>query len=492
MVVVVLPKPDELFDRDDEWSELSRFATNDAMGATLALVYGRRRQGKTLLLELLTESTGGFLATGLEQSSAMNLASLGTAYAEYARLGAPVSFGSWEHAIDALLALGERDAPTPVVLDEFPYLVATAPELPSIIQSALSPRGQARRRSRARMVLCGSAFSMMRNLLGGTAALRGRAPREVVVHPFGYRESAEFWDLRGQWELAVRVHALCGGTPAYLDYCAGDVPDGLADFDEWVVRNLLNPASAFFREGRVLVSEEPDLRDVSLYFSVLTALAAGHTRRSQLAAALGRKEGALAHPLTVLEEARLVAAQQDALRSRRTTFRVVEPMLRFHQLVVAPRESRLSRGRRRQIWDELSGTVSSRILGPHFEELARQWTREHASPRTIGGIASLVGPTVLHSPADRSTHELDVVVVEDEAERPRRVCAIGEAKWRADPMGRAQLERLRRLRTLLPAQEQPPRLLLFSRAGFEPELRREAAADPETELVDLERLYVGD
>lgn len=488
----MLPKPEELFNREGEWSELSRFATNDVVGATLGLVYGRRRQGKTLLLELLTESTGGFLATGLEQSSVMNLASIGSAYAAYAGLGAPVSFGSWEHAVDALLALGEREAPTPVVLDEFPYLAATAPELPSIIQRALSPRGRARRRSRARLVLCGSAFSMMRDLLSGTAALRGRAPREVVLHPFGYRESAEFWTLCGRWELAARVHALCGGTPAYLDYCAGDVPADLADFDEWVVRNLLNPASAFFREGRVLVSEEPDLRDVSLYFSVLTALASGHTRRSQLAAALGRKEGALAHPLTVLEEARLIAAQQDALRSRRTTYRVAEPMLRFHQLVIAPREARLSRGRRAQIWDELSGTVNSRILGPHFEELARQWAREHAAERTVGGLASLVGPTVLHSPADRSQHELDVVVVEDEAERPRRVCAIGEAKWRADPVGCEQLVRLRRLRSLLPAQQQPVRLLLFSRAGFEPALLREAAADPDAELIDLERLYLGD
>ncbi len=99
---------------------------------------------------------------------------------------------------------------------------------------------------------------------------------------------------------------------------------------------------------------------------------------------------------------------------------------------------------------------------------------------------------MLHSRADRSQHELDVVVVEDEAERPRRVCAIGEAKWRADPVGCEQLVRLRRLRSLLPAQQQPVRLLLFSRAGFEPALLREAAADPDAELIDLERLYLGD
>ena len=72
------------------------------------------------------------------------------------------------------------------------------------------------------------------------------------------------------------------------------------------------------------------------------------------------------------------------------------------------------------------------------------------------------------------------------------MCAIGEAKWRADPVGCEQLARLRGLRSLLPAQQQPVRLLLFSRAGFEPELLRAAAADPDAELIDLERLYLGD
>ncbi len=492
----MLPKPRELFDRDHEWSELSRFATSEAVGATLALVYGRRRQGKTLLLELLTEATGGFLATGLEQSSAMNLASIGAAYAEHTGVGAPVSFASWEHAVDALLALGERDAPTPIVLDEFGYLTATAPELPSIIQRALSPRGRARRHTRARIVLCGSAFSMMHGLLAGSAPLRGRAPRELVVHPFGYREAAEFWGLTGQWDLAARLHALCGGTPAYLDYCDGDRPGDPADFDAWVLRNLLNPASAFFREGRALVGEEPDLRDASLYFSVLTALASGHTRRGQLATALGRKETALAHPLAVLQQTRLVTAHPDVLRAKRTTYRIAEPMLRFHQLVIAPREARLARGRRPQIWDELAATVSSRILGPHFEDLARNWAQDHAAEATVGGIASVVGPTVLHAPAERQQYELDVVVVEEEAQRPRRVCAIGEAKWHSDPVGLDQLDRLRRLRGLLPTQyttgHQPARLLLFSRSGFTPELRRESTGSPDVELIDLERLYTGE
>jgi hypothetical protein len=48
-----LDKPQELFDRDAEWADIASFAVDPAAGATLALVYGRRRQGKTLMLELL-------------------------------------------------------------------------------------------------------------------------------------------------------------------------------------------------------------------------------------------------------------------------------------------------------------------------------------------------------------------------------------------------------------------------------------------------------
>jgi hypothetical protein len=42
-----LAKPDEMFDRTREWSALDRFATDQGSGATLGVVSGRRRQGKT-------------------------------------------------------------------------------------------------------------------------------------------------------------------------------------------------------------------------------------------------------------------------------------------------------------------------------------------------------------------------------------------------------------------------------------------------------------
>jgi len=257
-------KPSELHDRDREWADLTAFATDPAPGATLALMYGRRRQGKTLMLELLAEATDGFLFTGLQQAPAQNLADLGAAYARHVGAGGRVAFTDWGEAVAALLALGEGSpGPVPVMLDEFPYLSEGADTLPSVIQNALSPRGAARRRSRARLVLCGSAISVMRDLLRGSAPLRGRATTELVVHPFGFRDAAGLWGLTRAPEVALRVYALVGGTPAYRDMCAADAPADPDDVDAWVARRLLNPASAMFREGHVLLSEEPTISDLA-------------------------------------------------------------------------------------------------------------------------------------------------------------------------------------------------------------------------------------
>jgi AAA+ ATPase superfamily predicted ATPase len=187
----------------------------------LGIVYGRRRQGKTLLLELLAETTGGFAFTGLQQANAQNLAELAAVYASFA--GVPsASFENWSAALEALLNVGDRlDRPVPVILDEFPYLMAQAPELPSVLQRALSPRSVARQSGQVRLILCGSAFTVMRGLLGGSAPLRGRAKLELLVQPFDFRDAADFWGVLDDPELAFQLHALVGGTPAWRRLAVG-------------------------------------------------------------------------------------------------------------------------------------------------------------------------------------------------------------------------------------------------------------------------------
>ncbi|MGH3720641.1 MAG: AAA family ATPase [Pseudonocardiaceae bacterium] len=335
-------------------------------------------------------------------------------------------------------------------------------------------------------------------MLSGTAPLRGRAGLELQVAPLDYppldyRSAAQFWNLDDP-RLAVLVHAIVGGTPAYLrEYVRDDAASSIADFDSWVVRTVLNPASPLFREARYLLTEDPGLRDLTLYHSVLTAVVDGNTTRGGIAGYIGRKATDLQHPLTVLEDAGLPARDDDPLRSGRSNYRIIEPLVTFYQAIMRPAWTRLERRQGSQVWLGARRRFDSGVLGPHFEQLRRTWVAEFAAPGTLSALPAAVGHGAVNGAAGRTSHEVDIVALGDPDTGPRPVLVLGETRW-GEQMGQAHLDRLRHIRTLLRRHRDidatGAKLLCASGAGFTSELR--AAADAgEVILLDLERLYFG-
>ncbi|MGW5680976.1 AAA family ATPase [Nonomuraea sp. NPDC003754] len=488
-----MDKPSEVFDRDYEWSELARFIAYPGREATLGVVSGRRRQGKTFLLDAVCRAAGGFYFAATEATRAESLRQFGTALAHHLGDTVPRRFADWDEAMRALMGIA-GDRPIPVVIDEFPYLAKASPELPSLIQRALGPQGQ-REGSPVRLLLCGSALSFMGSLLAGTAPLRGRASLELVVPTLDYRMARRFWEIDDP-ALALRVHAVVGGTPAYRrEFTLGDVPRDLEDFGPWVIRNVLNPGRPLFREGRFLLAEEPELRDTALFHGVLSAVAGGNHTRGGIAGYLGRKSTDLGHALTVLEDIGMICREPDAFHGKRSAYRITEPILSFYHAIMRPEWTDLERpGLAARVWDRSQAAFRSKVLGPHVEHLARLWTRWHAEAETVGGRAARVASGVLPDPANRTGHELDVVAFARADDGRERIIAIGEVKS-GDVVGRAHLDRLEHARGLLWSRDErataDTRLLLFSANGFTPQLEEIAQRRTDVRLVGLDELYEG-
>jgi AAA+ ATPase superfamily predicted ATPase len=490
--VAELAKPEEMFDREYEWAALSAFATDEARGATLGVVSGRRRQGKTFLLRALCQAAGGFYFAADEAADGESLHRIGAVLAEYLDAPAALDFSDWHQVIDAVLALG-RDRSVPVVIDEFPYLARANSRLPSIIQNALAPLRSERDTSRTRLLLCGSAMSFMGRLLSGNAPLRGRAGLELVVPTLDHRLAAQFWGISDP-ATALKVNAIVGGTPAYRrEYVRDDVPSGPADFDAWVVRTVLSAASPLFREARYLLADEPDIQDAGLYHSVLAAIAAGNANRGGIASYLGRKAGDLAHPLNVLEDCGLVSKEPDAFKDNRTTFRIAEPLVTFYHAVMRPVWSDLEHTRdATRLWQRSESRFIANVLGPHFEHVCRHWSRYLAPDDLFGDYVTRVERGTVNDPANRTSHEIDLVVFGLDDDNRQPLLAIGESKW-GDIMGLAHLNRLEHIRGLLVEQRRPgaesAKLVCFSGAGFTEQLRGLAAKRGDVIIVGLEDLY---
>jgi len=312
------------------------------------------------------------------------------------------------------------------------------------------------------------------------------------MRAFGFREAAEFWRVAADPELAFRLHALVGGTPEYKDLCGGVGPRSLADFDDWVRLRLLDPAGPMFREGRLPPSEGTPVTDRASYASVLGAISAGAARPTEIAAALGRPDVAVADLLGALAGLGLIERLQDPLNVERRVCVIVKPIVRLNQLVIAPNEPELAAGQASRVWAQSQPTVTARIYRPHFASVARQWCLRHADKGTLGGVARGARVTGIGCREHQQEHELEAVVVEDPV-ATGRIAAIGETNAAGGPMDAAQLRWLEHLRGLLPRPRvgQPPKLLLFSRTGFNPGLTEEATARPDVELVSLDRIYGG-
>lgn len=477
-------KPDRIFDRDREWSALTSFTADTRQGATLGVVSGRRRQGKSYLLQALAEAAGGIYFPALEVTEAMLLRLFADALIRFT--GAPVpAFRDWLEAISFMFQV-TREQTLPVVIDEFPYLVRSAPGLPSIIQRELGPGGSGAD-SAARLLLCGSAMSVMGGLLSGQAPLRGRAGLELLVQPFSYKDAASFWNIDDPM-LAVLVHSVVGGTPAYRrEFLRDDAPDGLDDFDSWVERTVLSPSTPLFREARYLLAEETEIRDPSLYHSVLAAVAEGNRTSGGIASCIGRKSNEVAHPIHVLEDSHLLVREPDLFRSGRAEYRIVEPLITFYQAVMNREWSRLERGDAAAVWHGSRARFLSQVVGPHFESLCREFAIT-ASTDLFNGPAGTVGSGVVPDPDNRTQIQIDVAVLApSDHGHPRRVLSLGETKWDT-PMGAAHVDRLRRARDLLSVKgfdTQHTVLACYSGAGFAPELR----SRDDVALIGLDRLY---
>jgi uncharacterized protein len=478
-----IPKPSEVFARQREWDLLIDHLVGDRVGSQLAVVLGRRRQGKSSLLDAAAAATGAMYWEAAQQSREQNLASFGEAWGRHVNAPAALRFSDWTDALNAVFS-----QPSPLMLfDEVGYLVETAPEFPSLLQRHFGP--QAERTGTARVVLCGSVIAQMTKLLAADAPLRGRHHLVIDVEPFDYRASAEFWGLASNPDAAFRLHAMVGGTPAYRRFAGGHAPER-GNVDKWAITYLLDPASPLFHEGQLLVAEDPTLVDKSLYWAVLGAVADGNASRGGIAKAIGRTSPALAQAIDVLAAGRWIEQRRDPFHARSTTIALTDPMLRTFRVLIAPERARLAAGRTAEVWSDAQPNLARRVLGPHLEWMANDWMIRFASAETAGGGIRSSTPGTLRPRTQ--PWQIDIVALAPDRNDVDRVTAIGEVKATKDPVGLQELVRLDQIAAALGERGAPLiKRIIVARAGFTAELGREARRRFDVELVDLDRLYTG-
>ena len=406
-------------------TELAALDTLDA-GGGLAVVWGRRRIGKTRLLLEWTRA-GGVYTVADQSAPDVQRAYFARAISQALPGFADVTYPDWERLLSRLSTDAMAASFTgPIVIDELPYLVAGSPELPSILQRWIDHDA---RRAKLRVAVAGSSQRMMQGLvLSHAAPLYGRA--RVMLDLAGLSPDHLPKAFGRLTPAAVVEHwAGFGGVPRYWELAAphrGSARDRL-------IALALDPLGPLFSEpDRLLLEESPPAVELR---PVLDAIGAGAHRVSEIAGRLGRPATSLGHALDRLIGMTLVRREvpygESAKASKRGLYKIDDAFLRMWFRVVAPNRAALT-----------AGTLASRraILDEHWQLLLGQAWEELClrGVSTIRGALARRGPW---RPPSRYWHgaepEWDVVA---DAIDDQRVL-LGEAWFSARPVSAAVVVR---------------------------------------------------
>lgn len=473
-------------DREQELAELHELA--DRPGPALILLYGRRRVGKTYLLERAWPDRRVFYFLAADSTAEMNRSELLRELAAWSdRPLDPQDYPTWRTVFRLLVDLAS-DSPMVVVLDEFQYLMGQSDELVSQLVAIWDREVRGRRLT---LALSGSEVATMEHLLDGGRPLYGRTDWSARLRPFDYRDTAKMVPDRTPREAAM-VYGIFGGTPRYL--ASARTGESLG---RWVTRSLLSPRGEVHLQLQNIVEQEKGIRDPAEYRAVLAATASGRTALNEIALAAGMQDRPyiVRHPLEVLEKLGLVARERNfaAPRKEPYRYRITDNAVRFWYEFVYVNRSRLEVGDPAEVWVQQVQPHLNEYMGRVFEGMCREaYLRYH----TYWQLPSVATWSRWEGrDRNRRSIEIDIVARTDDD----RVLT-GEIKWSSHRVGSElhsaltrSLEDLSRsgyswAREALTPEKSTGRIY-FSAAGFTDSFRTEVADRADILLISLDDLY---
>lgn len=429
--------------RERELASLNRMYRKP--GFQMAVVYGRRRVGKTTLLDRFIKGKPTLYFTAQQKSVRQNLENFSASINGFFSTGDRRSFDTWAAALSFVAtAAARRDAegkePFVFVFDEFPYAAEMEPALPSILQIAIDREFKG---TNARIILCGSNEGFMEGeVLGRKSPLYGRRTMQLRILPFDYLDAARM--LRETSDAdRINYYATFGGTPYYLEQI-----DTSLTYEENVKELLFDPSGLLYEEPLMLLRQE--LREPANYNSVLDAIGGGETAPHRIADKSGIRTDSLSKYLKTLRDLRIIRRDvpfgERAETSRKGIYVLDDPFFAYWYRFVSRSVGEIEAGAGAIAADQKAfGSDLATYVGHQFETVCRQWLIRKNSAGGLPFLASRFGSWWGTDPRKRERVDIDIVA----ADGGGKNLLLGECKWRESVNESEAIKTLEERRSLI-------------------------------------------
>ena len=415
-----------------------------------AVIYGRRRVGKSALINQFIGNRKAIYFMGVESNEKQNLENFSKSILEYSNgIETESTFPSFQTALEYVFRLAEKERLI-LAMDEYPYVARSSKSLASTLQLLIDKYHQS---SKLMLILCGSSMSYMEDqVLAYKAPLYGRRTAQMKIMPFDFEEVCRYFSYMPGEDKAL-LYGIVGGTPQYLLQM-----DSEKTVEENIKDTFLNPVSFLYEEPINLLKQE--VREPSVYTAIIAAIAGGASRMSEISTKVGEETSVCTAYLKNLVSLGIVQRETPygETASRKTIYAIEDNMFRFWYRFVLGNNSLIARGATDLVYKRIEPHLSE-YMGKVFEEICKQFLWRQLLNGKCPVEFSSLGRWWGTDPSAKCQVEIDIM-----GEQDKDTALFGECKWTNEKVDLNILETLIRRSRLFHYKD--THLYLFSKSGF--------------------------
>lgn len=386
--------------RKEELKHLNDLYNSDQF--EFLIMYGRRRIGKTTILQEFASKNNSIFFPAREKNDALNLEDFSKVIQYHFDKSYIASFKSWE---DAFNYIGNKaNDRVAIIIDEFPYIVEENPSIKSILQHVID---HSWKNKNLFLILCGSSVSVMETeIMGRKSPLHDRQTSTLEIKPFDYLQSSLFFSNYSEKDKLI-AYGILGGVPRYLEAF-----DKNKSIEENIANKIIKNGSYLHEEVDNLLKAE--LRETNIYSSILSSIANGKNKIKEISDYIHEDKTKVSKYLVTLQTLRLVEKKVpcgESENSKKTIYVIKDNFFKFWYRYIFTNDAYYSLLGPEMSAKEIMNDISNH-MGGVFEDICKEYVMKLAKKENLPFIPYQLGRWWGTNPYTKNQDDVDLLALD--------------------------------------------------------------------------------
>ncbi len=355
-----------LIDRDYELNFLEEQYKNKT--GSFIIVYGRRRIGKTFLINEFTKNKPNIYLLGTREIRIELIKKFSMKISEFFNdeIISKNPLTSWdsifEYIIDKTVNIKNRLL---IIIDEITYIISVDKSFLSIFQKYYDTELKNRN---LMFILSGSLINIVYNdILSYSSPLYGRRTGNIKLEEFKFSNVYRYFNYMDM-KKTIEIYSIFGGMPYYLS---------LINSKKSIINQYICPGNIFYNDAEFILREE--LSNPERYFTILKLIASGKNSISEMANIMEYRTNELSPYLDKLASMGTIKKEYPAYAKKRNNgvYKINSNYFNFYFKFIFENQEYINEFKKNIIINIINKNLN-KYVSKIFEDICREFLMENS------------------------------------------------------------------------------------------------------------------